>query len=108
MVWPTEARDMHGHDHCMLQQLKPLEPCSAYGSSAFCTGPHTEGTCVRRQQTEAGKESETDERIPGSFAVSNQAGAMESVGASSERRAFGDAPSACFTDTNSRPREILS
>ena len=33
-----------GRDHCMLQQLKPLEPCSAYGSSAFCTGPHTEGT----------------------------------------------------------------
>ena len=99
---------LHGNDHCMLQQLKPLEPCSAYGSSAFCIGPHREGTCVQCQQIGMGKESEMDERILGSFSMSNQAGVRKSVSALSERRALGDIPSPCFTDTKSRPCEILS
>ena len=37
---------LHGHDHCMLQQWKPLEPCSTYGSSAFCIGPHRRNLCT--------------------------------------------------------------
>ena len=49
-----------------------------------------------------GKESEMDERI-----LTYQAGARESVSASSERQASGDTPSPCFTVTNSRLHAVV-